>query len=213
MSSNHSYLRLRHLFTSVNKKRLFSKTIIYTPDVSANSIFLIEKGAVRIFNYIDGEKKTKAILFKNDFLGFEGFFKKTKYQNYAETLTEEVELIELTIDEFELGIKRDYNTCSELFEFLEQQKELWQNRFFTKSFTNREGLIIEYLEALALKIGRKVGFEILIPIMPTHQDIAGILCISRQTVSQTLSMLKKQNSIYYSRSRLIIRNEEGKIFI
>lgn len=213
MSDNHSYLRLRHLFTSANKNRLFSKTIIYTPDVPANSIFLIEKGAVRIFNYIDGEKKTKAILFKNDFLGFEGFFKKEKYQNYAETLTEEVELIELTVDELELGIKRDYNTCSELFEFLEQQKELWKNRFFTKSYANRESLIIEYLEGLGLKIGRKVGFEILIPIMPTHQDIAGVLCISRQTVSQTLSMLKKQNVIYYSRSRLIIRNEEGKIFI
>ena len=65
MSNNHSYLRLRHLFTSANKSRLFSKTIIYTPDITANSIFLIEKGAVRIFHYINGEKKTKAILFKN----------------------------------------------------------------------------------------------------------------------------------------------------
>ena len=211
MSINPLYSRLRYLFISANKDKLIFKKSIYTPEAVATSIFFIEKGGVRIFNYINGEKKTRAILFKNDFLGFEGFFKKTKYQNYAEALTDEVELFALTIDEFELGLKRDYNTCSELFEFLEKQKELWCERFFTKSYVSSEELIIKYLEELAVKIGRKVGFEILIPIMPTHQDIAGLLGISRQTVSQTLSNLKKQNAIYYSRSRLIIRNENGKI--
>lgn len=208
---NQSYPNLFQLFENADKNFYKKRAAIFTKDNIADRIFFIKKGAVKIYDYHDGCRQTKAIWYQNDFFGFEGILGKERYVEYAEALTETLVLKSIEIKDFEQQLKSDYGACKEFFNCLENRYEFWHRAFYKKSRDNREALIIDYLESLVTKVGVKIGFEILIPIVTTHQDIADLLGISRQTVTSSLNNLKKRNAIYYSRSKIIIRNQDGKI--
>ena len=65
------------------------------------------------------------------------------------------------------------------------------------------------LKEIALKIGKKFGDETLVKINLTHEDFALLSDSSRQTVTKTLSAMKRQGIINYSRNRILFRNLEN----
>ncbi|SFT37352.1 CRP/FNR family transcriptional regulator, anaerobic regulatory protein [Algoriphagus locisalis] len=69
-----------------------------------------------------------------------------------------------------------------------------------------EQRIKSILKELALKIGHKYGEETLLKINLTHEEFALLSDSSRQTVTKTLSALKRQGMINYSRNRILFRN-------
>lgn len=206
-----SYHRLKGLFSNYEIKTLQASDLIYTPEKTPKYIFYLVSGAVRLFEYNDGVKKTRDIFYKDEIFGTEGFFNDPTYLYFTEPLTNNISLYIMPIDDFTDKIKKDAGVCFEFFKYQEEERRKWVKQFSNKFKVSSENNIILYLEQLARKIGVRVGFEILIPIMSTHEDIAGILGVSRQTVSQTLYKLKKEKAIYYNRKRMIIRDEYGKI--
>ena len=204
--------QLRYLFEGKSSKKYAKREYIYTSDEIANQVFYIEKGAVRVFEYIDGVKRTRFVLYPKDIFGTEGFFGQEKYELYAESLSDTLEIKALDNISLQQRLMADNEFCLEFIRYLEHQRKFWFNRFVAKSSQQSETLVISYLESLAKKAGKQIGLEILVSIFPKHQDIADILGISRQTVSSTLFRLKEENQIYYDRKRLIIRNLKGKIF-
>jgi CRP-like cAMP-binding protein len=56
--------------------------------------------------------------------------------------------------------------------------------------------------------GQKVGYEVMIPLNLTHQDMANLVATSRQTVTEVLSTLKKQSLIHCGRQQILIRDLE-----
>lgn len=212
ISTEKKYRRIQYLFKDIEAITFSSPKKIFTPETRPLNIFLVEKGAVRLFEYDDeGIKKTRFIEYPGDLIGFESFLKSKRYLHYAEPLSSEVKIKSISIANFEYQLKKDFSFCSEFMNFLDAKRQERHHRFLLKVNETSECNIISYLEELAKKIGKKVGFEVLLPIISTHEDLAGILGISRQTVSQTLCRLKKRNAIHYDRKRMIIRNELGKI--
>jgi CRP/FNR family transcriptional regulator len=203
--------QLRYLFEENSLKKYEKRAYIYTPDDTANQVFYIEKGAVRVFEFIDGVKRTRFVLYPKDIFGTEGFFGQKKYDLYAETLSDTLEIKALDNASLQQKLMTDNELCLEFIRYLEHQRKFWFDRFMAKSSQQSEHLVISYLESLAAKVGQKIGLEILVSIFPKHQDIADILGVSRQTVSSTLFRLKEKKQIYYDRKRLIIRNLKGKI--
>lgn len=203
--------QLRYLFEEESSKRYKKREYIYSPKELANQIFYIEKGAVRVFEYVGEVKRTRFVLYPKDIFGTEGFFGQQQYELYAEVLSDTLEVKALDNSSLQQKLMTDNEFCLEFIRYLEHQRKFWFNRFVAKSSHQSEALVILYLEGLAKKIGQQIGVEILISIIPKHQDIADILGISRQTVSSTLYRLKEENKIYYDRKRLIIRDLNGKI--
>jgi CRP/FNR family cyclic AMP-dependent transcriptional regulator len=203
--------QLRYLFEEKSSKRYTKREYIYSPKDIANQIFYIKKGAVRVFEYVGEVKRTRFILYPEDIFGTEGFFGQQQYELYAEVLSDTLEIKVLDNSSLQKKLMADNEYCLEFIRYLEYQRKFWFNRFVAKSSQQSEALVILYLEGLAEKVGQQIGVEVLISIIPKHQDIADILGISRQTVSSTLFKLKEKNQIYYDRKRLIIRDLNGKI--
>lgn len=201
--------KLYQSFLAFDKKIVRGQ--IYSVRTRADFIYYVEKGAVSIYNYEDCGKKQKNIAFSQDLIGFEGLFGRNTYNDYAQTLTESVTVIPVDIRDFQTRMAKDFDLCIAFTHYLEQQRQLYRNRFVTRASMTSEDFLIQYLEYLAYKIGQPMGYEVLVPIMPNHSAIADILSISRQTVTSTLNKLKKRNSIYYDRKKLIIRHPEGKV--
>ncbi len=59
---------------------------------------------------------------------------------------------------------------------------------------------------LAQKLGKQFGDETLLKLNLTHEELAMLSDSSRQTVTKTLSSLKKEGVITYSRNRILFRN-------
>lgn len=65
------------------------------------------------------------------------------------------------------------------------------------------------LHELAQKLGKRFGDETLLKLNLTHEEFAMLTDSSRQTVTKTLSALKKDGVINYSRNRILFRNLES----
>ncbi|WP_296698856.1 Crp/Fnr family transcriptional regulator [Algoriphagus sp.] len=74
------------------------------------------------------------------------------------------------------------------------------------NWMDSESRIKHLLHHLAQKLGRRFGDETLLKLNLTHEEIAMLTDSSRQTVTKTLSNLKKDGVITYSRNRILFRN-------
>jgi CRP/FNR family transcriptional regulator len=74
------------------------------------------------------------------------------------------------------------------------------------NWMDAEGRIKFTLQDLAHKLGKRYGDETLLKLNLTHEELAMLTDSSRQTVTKTLSTLKKEGAITYSRNRILFRN-------
>lgn len=74
------------------------------------------------------------------------------------------------------------------------------------NWMDAEGRIKFTLHELAQKLGKRFGGETLLKVNLTHQELGMLSDSSRQTVTKTLSRLKKDGKITYSRNRILFRN-------
>lgn len=74
------------------------------------------------------------------------------------------------------------------------------------NWMDAEGRIKFTLNELAQKHGKRFGDETLLKLNLTHEELAMLTDSSRQTVTKTLSTLKKNGVITYSRNRILFRN-------
>lgn len=82
------------------------------------------------------------------------------------------------------------------------------NRMERRFWMDAEQRIKFTLKDLAQKLGKRYGDETLLKVNLTHEDIAMLTDSSRQTVTKTLSNLKREGKITYSRNRILFRNLE-----
>jgi len=66
--------------------------------------------------------------------------------------------------------------------------------------------IVEFLVQLAKKQGQRVGYEIVVRNIMTHQDIADVTSTSRQSVTTELNELRRKEILKYDRRRLLIKD-------
>lgn len=74
------------------------------------------------------------------------------------------------------------------------------------NWMDAESRIKFMLHDLAQKLGKRYGDETLLKLNLTHEEFAMLTDSSRQTVTKTLSALKKDGVINYSRNRILFRN-------
>ena len=68
--------------------------------------------------------------------------------------------------------------------------------------------IAKLILRLSARYGTRVGKEVFLNIPLTHQEIADMVGTSRQTVTSTLSVLKRQGVLSIDNHRIHIESEE-----
>ena len=66
--------------------------------------------------------------------------------------------------------------------------------------------LLTFLKEWAERDGKNMDNRIVIDNYLTQNDIAQIICTSRQTATQLLSELEEKGILYYSRKEIIIEN-------
>ena len=169
------------------------------------NVYFIEKGQIKIYRTdLHGKEQIVNVLQAGDMFPHQGFFRQDNYPAHAE-VAEDAILIYIPISKFENILATHPEICIKLFRVLGDIIVDLQTRLEEKILRNTYEQII----LLLLRLGRRHGVnelneKIHLTSRFTNRELANMIGSSRETVSRTLSQLKKDKMITEEEGFLIL---------
>lgn len=170
------------------------------------NVYFIYDGKIKIYKSdISGKEQLVAIMKKGEMFPHVGFFRKGDYPAYAEVL-EHSTLIAIPISKFENVLIENPQLCIKVFKVLGEKIVDLQNRLEEQILNNTYEQIIKLLIRLGQKYGKKLNDgRILLKAEFTNKDLANMIGTTRETISRTLTKMKKD--------KLIEVDDKGDMFL
>jgi len=182
---------------------------VFLQDDPLENVYFINSGRIKIYKSdINGREQIVAITKKGDMFPHVGFFRKGGYPAFSEVLEDSV-LIVVPIDHFERVLIDNPELCIKVFKVLGEKIVDLQDRLEEQILNNTYEQIIKLLVRLARIHGKKLGDETyLLKAEFTNKDLANMIGTTRETVSRTLTKLKKEKLIELDKNGNIIINPD-----
>ena len=160
------------------------------------NVYFIYDGKIKIYKSdINGKEQIVAIAQKGEMFPHVGFFRKGDYPAYAEVL-EPSTLITVPISKFETVLIENPELCIKVFKVLGEKIVDLQNRLEEQILNNTYEQIVKLLIRLAQKHGKEQeDGTILLKSEFTNKDLANMIGTTRETISRTLTKMKKDELI------------------
>jgi|SRR5690625_1814549 len=174
-----------------------SGTIVFMQHEPITDVFFIQEGKVKIYKTdYEGKEQIVNVLQKDDMFPHQGFFRKGNYPAHAEILTDAI-LVNIPIISFENFLITHPEISVKVFKVLSEIIIDLQNRLEEKILYNVFDQIILLLIRLARKNGEEIDENIFrLTVHLTNRELANMIGSSRETVSRTLTKLKKEGIVY-----------------
>lgn len=173
------------------------------------TVFFIKSGNITIYKTdIHGKEQIVNLLTKGDMFPHQGFFRKGNYPAHAQAV-EKTEVYSLPIQTFENFLIENPSISIKLIHVLGGLIIDLQKRLEEQILHNTYEQIILLLLRLVQKHGKEQAHGWF--ILHTHfsnQQLANMIGSSRESVSRTLSQLKKQQSIKKDQNGALLINKE-----
>ena len=196
-----------HHLNSQFKQKLFQKNeFIYQPESKNDCIYFIKKGRVKVGSQFDYDKKIiKDILKEGEFFGNISPIGLSSNLGFAMAM-EETELLIVPSTKMEILMQSYPELTYLMMKSLSQRLIQMEQRVEAIVFKDSRSRIIDFIKSFVKKYGKRVGYEIVIWKVLTHQEIANFTATSRQTVTTVLNELRNKNILTFNRRRLLIRD-------
>ena len=160
------------------------------------NVYFIYNGKIKIYKSdVNGKEQIVAMMKKGEMFPHVGFFRKGDYPAYAEVL-EPSTLIAVPISKFESVLIENPELCIKVFKVLGEKIVDLQNRLEEQILNNTYEQIIKLLIRLGQKHGRQLeDGKILLKAEFTNKDLANMIGTTRETVSRTLTKMKKEEIV------------------
>ncbi|MUK90594.1 cyclic nucleotide-binding domain-containing protein [Ornithinibacillus sp. L9] len=170
------------------------------------NVYFIHQGKVKIYKTdLHGKEQIVNVLQKGDMFPHQGFFRQDDYPAHAE-VAEDAMLIYIPINLFENFLLTHPEICVKLFRVLGDIIVDLQRRLEEKIMLNTYEQIIMLLIRLSKKYGKELeDGNVKITTQFTNRELANMIGSSRETVSRTLTQLKK--------AELISNDSKGNILL
>ncbi len=182
---------------NISQNRHFIKGIhVFMQDDPLENVYFIHSGKIKIYkNDLNGKEQIVSILKSGDMFPHVGFFRKGNYPAFAHVL-EDARIVVISIAHFEKLLLQHPQVCIKLFKVMGEKIIDLQNRLESQILNSTYEQIIKLLLRLAqtdgtlLEDGRTV-----LTSHYTNKDMANMIGTTRETVSRTLTKLKKKKII------------------
>lgn len=191
---------------SISISRLWKKgSHVFMQDEPLENVYFIQSGRIKIYKSdANGREQIVAIAKKGEMFPHVGFFRKGGYPAFAEVL-EDSSLVVVPIDQFEKVLIENPELCIKVFKVLGEKIVDLQERLESQIMNNTYEQIIKLLVRLARIHGQKKENGLyLLKSEFTNKDLANMIGTTRETVSRTLTKLKKDELIETDSSGNII---------
>jgi len=160
------------------------------------NVYFIYDGKIKIYKSdVNGKEQIVAIAKKGEMFPHVGFFRKGDYPAFAEVLERSI-LIAVPISKFESVLIDNPELCIKVFKVLGEKIVDLQNRLEEQILNNTYEQIVKLLIRLAQNHGiEQEDGTILLRSEFTNRDLANMIGTTRETISRTLTKMKKDELI------------------
>lgn len=202
-------LEMKPILEIVNHRIYDEHSHIFMQGDQLTNVYFIHKGQIKIYKTdIHGREQIVNILQAGDMFPHQGFFRYGNYPAHAQVL-EKANLIYIPIDAFENILVTHPEISIKLFKVLGDIIVDLQARLEEKILRNTYEQII----LLLIRLGKNHGIKesngiISLTSQFTNKELANMIGSSRETVSRTLSHLKRINLITTLEDNFLSFSEE-----
>ncbi len=181
---------------------------IYFEDDSANKVYLIENGKVKIGHYTEeGDEVVKAILSKGEIFGEKAILGMEKRDEFAKSLDNTTSICPVGVDTMH-DLMRDNRPFSfRIYKLIGFRIKRLERRLELIMFKDAETRVNEFLKELAEDYGYccpNTG-DTVIKHPYTQKDIAHLIGTSRPTFNTIMNKFKEENRIDFSRNEIRLK--------
>ncbi|ELY2009000.1 Crp/Fnr family transcriptional regulator [Flavobacterium psychrophilum] len=179
--------------------------IIYFSDSDLPRIFLLKTGSIKIVALDeDGNETIKDIIQKGDLFGELSLDNDIEVNEYAKVLTPEVSICSFLQSDFEDLILRNPQLALGYTKFVGLKMKRLRNNYTNLISKDAKTRLITFLKEWAQKEGVFNNNKVTIENYLTQNDIAQIICTSRQTATTLLNEFVDNGIIEYNRKEITI---------
>lgn len=169
---------------------------VFLQDDPLENVYFIYEGKVKIYRTdLNGKEQIVSILKKGDMFPHVGFFRKGNYPAFSEIIDNAI-LVVVPISQFEKVLLDNPELCIKVFKVLGEKIVDLQERLESQILNNTYQQIIKLLIRLGKEHGKELNDgRVLLKAEFTNRDLANMIGTTRETVSRTLTKLKKDQHI------------------
>lgn len=219
LDTKYWYLRDHKLFSALSASELQSiclisnfKTankgeIIMFSHEDAKRVYFLKKGTLKIVEIDEkGNEIVKDIIQKGDIFG-EFTLTDSPNDEYAISISDKATCCSFRMEDFEQVLERNPQLSLSYTKWIGFRFKKLQNRYANLMFKDVRTRLLSFLEEWATKEGTVKTDTIILQNYLTHQDIASLICSTRQTVNQLFNEFKEKGILDYSRTEIILKKK------
>ena len=202
-----SMSQIKQLCIITGFKKAKKGDIIYFSSSDVPRVFLLKKGNIKIVAVDEeGNETIKDIIQKGDLFGELTLESDANSNEYAKALTDEIIICSFLLSDFEELLLQNPSLALSYTKFVGLKMKRIKNSYSNLISKDAKTRLYQFLKEWAEKEGKRTGNRVVIENYLTQNDIAQVICTSRQTATQLLNELEEKGKVYYSRKEIVIEN-------
>lgn len=183
------------------------KDYIYFEEDSANKVYLIERGKVKIGYYNeDGTEIVKAILSRGELFGEKAILGEDIRDEFAQSIDNKTSICPIGVKTMHDLMRDNQSFSFKVYKFIGFKFKKLERRLQLLLFKDTKTRLIEFLDEMCKDYGydcEKTGDHV-INHPYTQKDIASLIGTSRPTLNLLLNELKEENYLEFTRKEIRI---------
>lgn len=180
---------------------------IYFADDELKRIFFLKRGRIKIAETNEsGNEAIIDILQPGDLFGEISLNRELKNTEFAQAITAEVVICSFKMEDFESVLEKYPSVALKFTKFVGFRFRRLENRYSNLVFKDVKKRLSGFLADWALREGKQEGTKITLENYLTHQDMAALICSTRQTVTELLNSFEQEGILTYGRKEIVIHD-------
>ena len=199
--------QLKEITDKINRRAYKKGEMIFFEGEMSDKLYVINSGKVKIFKYTkEGKEQILYIVSSGDFLGDLSLLKKDEFKFNAEAL-EDVNICELTKDDFDKVVKQNPEIALKILEILYERISKLENLVQSLSTKDIETRISGLLLGLIKDFGIPENGLIRLELPLSREDMANYIGVTRETISRKLNSMQEEGIIELIGNKTIVLND------
>ncbi|PVX46456.1 CRP/FNR family transcriptional regulator [Flavobacterium sp. 103] len=202
-----SMSQIKQLCIITGFKKAKKGDVIYFSSSDVPRVFLLKKGNIKIVAVDeDGNETIKDIIQKGDLFGELTLENDVNSNEYAKALTDEIIICSFLLSDFENLLLQNPSLALSYTKFVGLKMKRIKNSYANLISKDAKTRLYQFLKDWTEKEGKRTENRVVLENYLTQNDIAQIICTSRQTATQLLNEMETNGLLYYNRKEIIIED-------
>ena len=182
---------------------------IYFPRDDADAIYVVLEGRVRLVSITrDGKQAILALFEPGDLFGELALAGADRRDDYAEAVVSS-QVLCVPRDAVEAVMERNPNLTLAVTKLIGWRRRRLERRLRSLLFASNRERLTSLLWDLLEQYGSRVSDGVLLDIRLSHQDLANLIGVTRESVTLALGELQSEGVVSLGRQRIVVRNLDG----